>query len=796
MARPRVPVAARLALLAALGCGAPQGEPAPGSQPPEAALDPGPVRLADRYEPGMLQDRVEVDAGSIPRSEWRFAGLAGADLGGWRAVAGVEDLRLEAGALAGRAADATPLIAAERTTPIGPDDRIHAVEVRARVSAGTELRVRLVDAVAGDPEEARRQAGDLLLASSVPLRPGEEMRTYSVPAPLAFVGGEATRHLLVQPTDAAGADFAIESIRAILVDEHLASLPSGAGWHHLGEIYHASLALRPGESIQVSADVPRQAAFFVELGSLRPGAARFRVELARPEGPPATLLERTVTTPGRWERARVDLAEHAGSGATLVFSLDSDHPGALGFFGSPVLRGPDAPAPGLPRAVVLLLVDTLRRDHLEAWGYERRTAPQLARRAAEGALFADAVAQGSWTKVSTPSLVTGLYQSSHGVTDFDGRLPDAAVTLAEVFRDAGYATVGYSSVFFTGRFSNMHQGYESFHELGSLADNSTKTARAYVDRLLGWIDDHPQVPFFAFLHVFDPHDPFEPRSPYDALFADPARREQHLRETEASRPFIAWPFMKQRGLANPEELRKAGVDPVAHVDYNRDWYDGSIRAMDAELARVFERLGELGDALLVFTSDHGEEFHEHGSVFHGETAYGEMIDVPLVFWGPGRVPAGARVEATVQSIDVAPTLLELAGLPALEATQGASLVPLMRGGEWSPRPAVAEAFNPDEVSPSPRQGWDAVAIVSQGWKLVHNVRRPEGVPEFELYHRERDPLDSLDVAASFPVEVERLRGELEAWHSGVGAIRLEPDAAAGELSPDEAARLRELGYGN
>jgi arylsulfatase A-like enzyme len=788
-ARPVLLLAALLAACSPEPPAAPAADTAPAAEPL-----PRPVHLLARYRDDLLAGRAEV--GTFPRTEWRFDALAEPEtLGGFRAVRGVADLRIEDGRLAGTADDGDPLIAAARMTPVAEGDRIHSVEIRARISAGTQLNVRFVESLKEDPDANIADAEDFILASAVPIRPGEEVQRYVVPAPMGYVGGSQTKTLLIRPSDAAGARFAIESVRVIFADEHLATLASGVGWHGLGEIYRDALALRGGESVALPVELPADATLFVAVGTVSEGPVSLRVALTTPSGS-RTLLRRTVTTPDRWERTRVGLAEYAGAEGTLVFSVDKAESGGVGFFGNPVLRGP---APEVsPRAVILVLADTLRPDHLQPYGYERPTAPNLAGLASEGALFQDVVAQGSWTKVSTPSILTGLYQSSHGVTHFTSRLPDAAQMLPEVLQDAGYATIGFSSVPFTGRFSNMNQGYDVFHELTSLGDNSTKTSRAYVDRLVDWLEDHADVPVFAFLHVFDPHDPFEPRAPYDTLWADPARREQHLREVEETRPLISWPFMKQRGLPNPAELAEAGFDPETHVQHNQDWYDGSIRGMDAELGRLVERLRELGladDAVVAFTSDHGEEFFEHGSVFHGETLYGEMLDVPLVLWAPGRVRAGTTVEQTVQSIDLMPTLLDLAGVPVPEVVQGRSLVPLLRGGDWTARPAVAESHSgPAGGPPTPRKGWSSDAIVSGGWKLIHNTERPEDAPEFELYHRERDPLDQVDVAASFPAEVERLRQELEAWRGRVAATRLDSDGAAAEPSPDELERLRDLGY--
>jgi arylsulfatase A-like enzyme len=300
--------------------------------------------------------------------------------------------------------------------------------------------------------------------------------------------------------------------------------------------------------------------------------------------------------------------------------------------------------------------------------------------------------------------------------------------------------------------------------------------------------------------MMDPHDPFEPRDPFATLWADPARRERHLAEVEQAKPFIEWPFMRHRGLADRKALEQAGVDPAAHVAHHRDWYDGSIRGMDAEIARIVERLEALGladDTLLVFTADHGEEFHEHGGVFHGETLYGEMLNVPLIVWAPGRVPAGVTVDATVELVDVLPTIAELAGLQMKHAISGTSLVPLVRGAAVAPAPAFAEKASSPKPDPGTRDRIASVAAISPDgrWKLIHNYERTEGIPAYELYDRRADPLDQHDVAATQPDVVASLKGEIERWRVEVARLAL-PKADAGALTSEEAERLRALGYGD
>ena len=307
------------------------------------------------------------------------------------------------------------------------------------------------------------------------------------------------------------------------------------------------------------------------------------------------------------------------------------------------------------------------------------------------------------------------------------------------------------------------------------------------------------MPFFAFLQMMDPHDPYVPYRPYDTRWAD-AEAEARLKEqAETVRPLIKSDFMKRLGLPRIEELLEAEVDPDEFVAAELDFYDGSIRAADDEIRRILEKLDELGleeRTLVVFLSDHGEEFLDHGGHFHEENVYGEMINVPLILRWPGVVPAGLEVDDTVELLDLAPTVLELVGLEVPEVMQGDSLVPLLAGSEatrWSERPAISQWRKRTD-----QQGSDIVdadSIIFDGWKLVHNVDRSEGTAEFELYDHGADPLDQIDVSADNPDIVDRLSNQLDDWRSWAAEHKLPTDEEATEgLDAEELERLRSLGY--
>jgi arylsulfatase A-like enzyme len=729
----------------------------------------------------------------ISRTEWRFD----AGLNGFTAVAGVQGLSARNGLLHGVATTALPLLDVERTTGLESRDQLHAVEVKMRVSAGRNVGVNFFSDESLDRDQMveRLSAFDWLIQS--PLLPGEEVRTYSLKSPRPIPATEI-RRILLRPTDEAGAEFAIESVRVIFRKEHLASIESGIGFQGMSEIYRESIVSRVPEVIRVPLTLPPRPVLEMALGTVDDAPVRFRASVEE-----RTLIEQTVSTPYRWEERLFDLSEYSGRSVTLSLSLESIQEGAIGVWGNPVVRHKSfGAATNAPRGVILVWADTLRQDHLDAYGYGRETMPAVRTLATEGVRFLNNHSQATWTKVASPSLLTSLYPSTHGVKDFSDFLPASATTLAELYREAGYATVSFASNLFTGQFTNLHQGFEELHEDGSLPEaGSSKTSRAYVDRLLRFLERHRDVPFFAFVHLYDPHDPFEPRPPYDRLWADPSKKEAHEKDREKVRAVIIDPLAKAFGMPSREELVKADVDPEKYVAFDRDWYDGSIRGMDAEIGRILERLRELGldtDTLIVFTSDHGEEFLEHGRTFHGQSVYGELTRVPLVFRWPAGIPPGSTVDEVTETIDVMPTLLALCGIPIPDGLQGESLVPLLKGdgSGFRSRPAISEKAATKEATGAPwPRDIESYSIVDSGLKLIHHRTRPEGMPEHELFDAVNDPLDRKDLARERPDDVKRLREILDGWYKMANAARLAPDAESLDgLSQQQLERLRSLGY--
>ena len=791
-------------VLVLFGCG--------GGEPPSV------VRLVDEFDPDSVQGAPTSQAPE-PQALWNFSepGEEGSPLLGWKAGVGVSGLQVVDGKLTGRTTSETPIIYAMSPETLDGADLFHSLEVKARTSTAAEIRAHLSNSAEPDFKNLAAAANfNWLMEGRLE---GDWVQSVTLTqARVSSLG--AVKMILLRPASAAGVTFEIESIRLISQREHRASIPSGVGWQGLGEIFRETVVSRSPESFVVDFDIPPNARLDMHLGTVEESAVTFRIDDVTGEdvtGEEKTpILERTITTPQRWESATVDLSRLAGR-KSLRFSLDVEQERLIGFWGSAAIRSRAAPAASSqpvagasepPQGVILIMIDTLRRDHLDAYGYERETAPNMARMAAGGALFLDNISQAAWTKVSTPSIMTSLYPQSHRVQKVPDRLSAAAVTVAEVYRDAGYATAAFCSNPFTGRFTNLHQGFEEMHEHGSLSGtDGTKTARPVVDRVIGWLEKRPKTPYFLFLHLYDPHSDFEPRAPYNTMWSEAPGKEAHEEQRKAAldaakkkgedRPFNELPF--------PEDFEGAGLDAKAWIQYEKGWYDGSIRGMDAEIGRLTERLRTLGlegDTLIGIVADHGEELHEHRKMGHGHTAYGEIANVPLILYRPGAIPAGVRVEETTRSIDLMPTLLASSGLPIPGNAQGQSLLPLVTASQeangegareaaaalgWESRPAVTEEHARDDKDD------ESYALVFEGWKLIHNVKTKDK-PEFELFDHRADPLDATNVAEQHPDRIKELRAKLAAWREMVTAARLPDEESAEGMSSEEITRLRSLGY--
>ncbi len=339
-----------------------------------------------------------------------------------------------------------------------------------------------------------------------------------------------------------------------------------------------------------------------------------------------------------------------------------------------------APEPTLrpTRGYILISLDTLGARHLGAYGAERQTSPFFDSLAARGTLFENAFVQYPSTLVSHVSMFTGLYPQEHGVYPPSSVLSPQIPSLPERFRDAGFRTAGHAEAGYVSKDFGFHRGFDEFV---ARPVSDRRLAEATFERGLDFLRGlESSDRFFLFLHTYAVHNPYEPAEEYAHLFwpGDPPAI------TDSSGPFLRDVNMGRHQV------------PPETVAFYRAQYDAEIRQLDGMLEGLvaeLEAIDLLDETTLIFTSDHGEEFRQHGKLAHNQV-YPETLHVPLLIVHPNQ-QRGARVAELVQSIDLAPTLYELAGLEPVDRMSGESLVPLLTGSaERRPRRiAYAEVFD-------------------------------------------------------------------------------------------------------
>ena len=645
----------------------------------------------------------------------------------------------------------------------------HRVRI-VRVGAKCELRV-----VPPSPVSVR--AGQRTLASSerpisaltVPL-PDEGWSDLVIEFPAAHRGTVA----LLQPVAAfVAGGAAVRSVESPVTPAVIRPVTSGTTTFR-------SLLLPAGSRFECSAQPTPSSRLEWEVCVIDPRGAPTRtgaLELIVHAG--EQVLEQVSIPPGQtWQRfrhpcpkesgeLRLRVEVRAGGTAPMVEPL------LLLAFAEPRvvpaldLRSPRSTASGEanPPNVLVYLVDTLRADRLSCYGHERETSPHLDALAADGVLFEHVVAQAPWTKPSVASVFTGLLQSFHGAGK-DYSLSPAAETLAEVLHDAGLHTAAFVAnpyVYLSGL--QFEQGFSEFHAVQP--PGRAPLAGDVTDAALNWLDRHGDRPFFLYLHTLDPHEPYDPppatRGAFGSDRSGPLSPDQTFAKT----------------------LRRGGPIDAEGVQWLLDLYDEEILYNDQQFGRLIAGLKERGiyeNTTIVFLSDHGELFSEHGNYGHGVALWQELLHVPLVI-KEARTDRqrGLRITERVDTLGLLPTLACQVGASwDSSRVQGEDLTPRLRGEGGPGLDCIAEN-EPDQV-----------AFVRDDWKLLQDG--PDESPARSLFHLKSDAREVDDRAA---VESE----QLEALSSALSA-RLERDRARGlecradrtQLSADQIARLQALGY--
>jgi arylsulfatase A-like enzyme len=498
-----------------------------------------------------------------------------------------------------------------------------------------------------------------------------------------------------------------------------------------------------------------------------------------------SVEERTssLDDPTGWRRFLAALPD--GVSGRFTFQIDASSGEGTSVVSLPRLVRPNPRPP--PYNVLWIVLDTVRADFLGCYGGPRGVSPRIDELAARGVLFERAVSQAGWTLPAMVSMLTGLHAESHGVVHTEHQLPARAVTFAEQMAAAGFTTAAVVSGTFTDSYWGMDQGFDHFDDLGMVVDDRespphdpTNTqamkARAHrritsplvTDRAIAWLGDHPQRRFFLLTHYFDPH-------------------LDYLEHSGVSEHFAPMPCSSPRLCAlDPDPQNTARL---------RATHAGEIAFTDHHIGRLLDYLEErelLHETIVVLTADHGEEFYERKFLAHGNFLFNEVIRVPLIVVAPGgATPPGRRVSTPVATLDIGPTLLELADVGGTDFGQGYSLVALLQeDGPLAERAVFSSLWA--TVAPAPGLVGEQVAYrVDRGAESLIIDPRMRRTPAL-LFDWGEDETQARNLARQRPGLVQPLQELYRIAKKRFHAERLAADHV--ELSNEIREKLRALGY--
>ena len=477
--------------------------------------------------------------------------------------------------------------------------------------------------------------------------------------------------------------------------------------------------------------------------------------------------------------------------------------------------------------LVIVVLDTLRPDHLGLYGYERETSPGLDARAKDYFVFKNAQTSAPWTAPSLVSLMTSLYPDVHQVKDFPqpGRLGSGVTTLAEILKRHGFATGAFTEGGYAKGTFGLDQGFDTFPSNPG-DEKSHSSNRQYPSRLAGnfdrflpWLEARgADEPFFAFFQTYEPHSPLRAPEEYIRMFqpeydeeAEHALVVATIESWNASREVTAdglramqrhmfhceyggMPIFEDRYALQEKSvevgvplMRKNLVRDAEYLQWVRDLYDAEIRYTDMQLERLWAALeanGQMENTIIVIVSDHGEGLGDHMRMGHGAVLHEEVLNVVFMVRTPDEDFVPRAIEDAVELIDVVPTVLQLMDLnPGRARMQGKSLVPLLRGEERAARPTFTHAMSKGTQRHSVRDG---------RWRYI--LEDESGAEQ--LFDLQTDPGELRDVVAEHPVELKRLGELLAAQRAADDALRIRLDASLerSELDAATQAELDGLGY--
>lgn len=665
-------------------------------------------------------------------------------------------------------------------------------EMTLRLRSPTSTRVRLfwaesatdfMDFWVGTGNLSLSERLHLFRSHEVRVPPSDKLLPLRIPLqglePPGWMGSTSRRpvlrRLILQFPGLVSGEIEMDDIHLFTFGEHHEKAGFGVTTRTIAGVTRESIVLQAPGRLRFPLSIAKGASLRMSVSApAAAGPLEFRLE--RPPG--TTVYREQIPAGPDWHPIALDIPPGPDGSPGFAISLRTDSDATV-FLGSPILLEGTGKSP--PRRVILYLADAMSARHMGSYGYKVNTTPVLDRLAAGGALFLDCVSQSAWTRPSIVSILTGLYPPAHGVISWSDRLPPAVQTLAESFRREGFFTISFITNPNAGVSTGLDQGFDAVFETPAITGPflegeeipgagllSSGTSLAINDQFFPWLKRNHDLPAFIYLHSMDPHFPYQPPPPFERGLG---------------------------GSALPGEDRA--------MARRRSLYDGDIAFNDRQIGRILDLLELLGgkeETLLVVTSDHGEEFGEHGGIGHRNHLHGVATHVPLILFQPQLIPAGVRITGRVETIDILPTILDLLGLPIPEQVEGRSLVPSLHGGELPEKPAYSHLVRREAAED--RDGLrradpiGEIALWQGSWLFMHGDYSPRHPAWDRLYDLDADPGEQIDVGGRHPGKVARFRQQCLEWYREQArrGKSWERTYKQVDLDAETERRLRALGY--
>lgn len=612
------------------------------------------------------------------------------------------------------------------------------------------------------------------------------------------------------------ASVEILSVSLIPKEARFAEAPTGVITEPRDAVYRRTLFSHAPGKLAWNVRVPEGGRLDVGLGVLRGDVpVTFRVKAGE-----STAFQETYTQKTTWGQRSVDLSRWAGKTIDLSLEAESPKAGTVALWAAPTLSGArKAVEPAASRTsgdnrppnVILYVIDAGGAEYTSAYGYNRRTTPNLERLAAEGALFEWAYSNSSWSKPSTTSFLTGLQHTVLGGMRLpDDPLPEKALTMAQILHGAGYQTGVFTSNTWCGTMSSLDRGVDELIE--TISGPNSASSGELIEDFWRWREAYPGKPYWTHFQVTDVHWPWAAVAPIAGTFMSGTERAGFY-DMERRLGDATGMLGRSWGLRAPGPVfEKAGIERKAYFDGVRNAYDEAMAYADFELGQLIERLkatGEWDNTVLIVTADHGDwpglGYFDAWAPFERVAFINPYLSrVPLVVSWPAKIKGGQRFRGPVSLIDLMPTVLDLAGQPKPDYLQGQSLAPLLLGEPgWEQKPVILDELTLHPQTGEPRAIYE---IVDGRWGASLEIAKPPAAgqpgpppgPRLLLYDLWNDPYCLKSLHESRPDLVKKYTALLERTYREHQALakKFPREKEGGSLGSEQLKALESLGYIN